>query len=354
MFSFLTTAAAPVLAVALATVGAIVFGLAAVRQHDAVQTTGQVAADRPSGRPDDRLQVQPRGRLRGQLRAAAALVRDRAWLVGAGQAGLGGALHVVALTLAPITLVQPIGVLAVPTTVIAGAVRHHRRPDRRQLLGSLLSVAGIVVLTVCLLLPATTTTTVPSVGVLAGAIGLLVAIALVVIISSQRRRPGLGCVALAVTAAMLFGLNSVLIRTIGAVVTAQLLGSDLALASISVLGILAAIPIGIVAMQSAYRYGSPQTVICCLTLMDPLTAVIGGRLLLHDGGAMSLPILLGAFAGAAVTAAGVVLLSLASPTTEAELLVAPVGVAEVGPAADPDSNPKVASGELIRAGGSQR
>lgn len=40
------------------------------------------------------------------------LLRQPAWLYGALQATLAGASHIVALVLAPITLVQPVGVLA--------------------------------------------------------------------------------------------------------------------------------------------------------------------------------------------------------------------------------------------------
>lgn len=73
-------------------------------------------------------------------------------------------------------------------------------------------------------------------------------------------------------------------------------------------------------MQSAYRFGSPQVVICCLTLIDPLTAVVGGRLLL-DGASVTGPTLAGAgtcaVTCAVVAAVGVVLLARDYPADAA-------------------------------------
>ena len=93
-------------AVLLATVGAVLFGLAAVRQHGAVRAGAEATEDGRHG-----------------ARAMLRLVRDRSWLAGAVQAVVAGGTHVVALALAPITLVQPVGVIAVPVTVVASALR---------------------------------------------------------------------------------------------------------------------------------------------------------------------------------------------------------------------------------------
>ena len=294
-----TTAASSGLAVTLAAVGAVLFGLAAVRQH------GAVRALVPPVRPT----------LRERAGSGIRLVRQPAWLLGAAQAALGGGLHVVALLLAPITLVQPVGVLAVPVTVVASAIARGRRPGRTQTTGTLLSVVGVATLTLVLLRPTTPAATLPASGTLAvGVGGVLVAAAAVALL--LRRAPlRLRGVGRAVVAAVLFGLVSVLVRGLGEVVGSSSRPAGLVVAA--VLGLTLALPLGIWAMQSAYLFGSPQVVICCLTLVDPLVAVLGGRLLLGDGASLGGASLVVSVACALAAAAGVVLLSREYPVPPA-------------------------------------
>ncbi|GAA3555880.1 hypothetical protein GCM10022197_08830 [Microlunatus spumicola] len=290
------TAPSSLLAVALAAAGALLFGLASVRQHDAVLASA-------SGSP-------ARTTVRERVAAGLRLVRQPAWLLGAGQAGLGGGLHVVALTLAPVTLVQPVGVLAVPVTVLATALARRRRPSRTAVLGAALSVAGVAALTVVLLLPPVRAAALPTWGAVAAGGGSVVGAGLLLLLLLTRSWvPALpGCVGRAVVAAVLFGLVSVLVRTLGEVVGSRA-GVPGALVVTAVFAVAVALPVGVGAMQSAYLLGAPQVVVCCLTLVDPLTAVVGGRTLLHDGAALSGTTLAAAACCAALAAVGVVLLS---------------------------------------------
>jgi hypothetical protein len=99
-------------AIMLAVAAAVTFGVAAVRQHRAVQT------------------VLAPARRQMSIRQIAILITDGAWLRGFGLMVLGTTLHVTALTLAPISVTQPINVLAVPTTIIVVALITRRRPTR--------------------------------------------------------------------------------------------------------------------------------------------------------------------------------------------------------------------------------
>jgi hypothetical protein len=287
-----------VVAVLLATVGAVLFGLAAVKQHGAVRAGAEATEDRRQGLPE-------------VLR----LVRDRTWLAGAAQAVVAGGTHVVALALAPITLVQPVGVIAVPVTVVASAWRTRRRPSTTQIVGSAMSVAGIAALTVLLLAPAAQHVALPSWGVLGGTtLALAASTALVVVTPVATSRPGTRSIALATLAALLFGLNSVLLKVIGEVASSGFAAADRPDLVVAVLGIALALPVGLWAMQTAYLTGSAQVVICCLTLADPLTAVIGGYLLLGDGVDAGPGTLVAAIACSLVAAAGVVVMSKEYPT----------------------------------------
>lgn len=288
-------------AVLLATVGAVLFGLAAVKQHGAVRAGAEATEDRQRG-----------------VRAMLRLVRDRSWLAGAAQAAVAGGTHVLALALAPITLVQPVGVIAVPVTVVASALRTRRRPSTTQIVGASLSVAGIAALTVLLLVPAAQPAVLPPWGALAGTVLVLVAMtALVLVTPVGARRPGARCVALATAAALLFGLNSILLKVIGEAVRSGFVAADRPALLVAVPGLALALPVGLWAMQTAYLTGSPQVVICCLTLADPLTAVIGGHLLLGDGVTASGPTSMAAVTCAVVAAAGVVVLSKEYPAEAA-------------------------------------
>jgi drug/metabolite transporter (DMT)-like permease len=288
---------AHVVAVVLATIGAVLFGLAAVQQHGAVRA-GAKTGDSP---PD-------------AARRLFRLVRDRSWLVGAVQATVAGSTHVVALTLAPITLVQPVGVVAVPVTVVASAWRRGHRPSSTQMVGSVMSVAGIAVLTLLLLSPTAQPVVLPAWAVLAGTVLALVALtALVVATTVGASRPGARSVALATLAALLFGLNSVLLKVVGETIRNGFAAADRPDLIVSVLGLALALPVGLWAMQAAYLTGSAQVVICCLTLADPLAAVIGGYLLLGDGVGAGPGTLIAALACSLVAAAGVVVLSKEYP-----------------------------------------
>lgn len=289
---------AHVVAVLLAAVGAVLFGLAAVKQHGAVRAGAEATENRQRG-----------------VREVLRLVRDRTWLAGAAQAVVAGGTHVVALTLAPITLVQPVGVIAVPVTVVASAWRTRRRPSTTQIVGSAMSLAGIAALTVLLLSPTAQTVVLPPWGVLAGTtLALAASTTLGVATPIATSRPGARSIALATLAALLFGLNSVLLKVIGEAISSGFVPADRPDLLVAVLGIALALPVGLWAMQTAYLNGSPQVVICCLTLADPLTAVIGGYLLLGDGVDAGAGTLLAAIVCSLVAAAGVVVMSKEYPT----------------------------------------
>lgn len=289
-------------AVALAVVGAGLFGLAAVRQHTAVRAT-----------------VTGTGRgVRHHLNALRQLLRHPGWLVGSVQGIVAGCMHVVALALAPITLIQPIGVLAVPVTVVATSIKRRQRPGWRQVAGALASVAGIAVLTVLLLTPTVQPLVLPPWWLVAAVVAVAVGLSVAALLSPARGPALLRCIVLASAAAVLFGLNSVLIRLTVHIVEGDMIGSQVPLLVTAALGFAIALPVGLWAMQSAYLSGSPHVVICCLTLLDPLAAVVGGDLLLQDGVAVTGMTLVAVGACVFVATLGVVLLSAEYPVELAD------------------------------------
>lgn len=292
-------------AVALAVTAAILFGLAATRQHQVVQGTVTTDCTRSGRSLGQRL-----GQNVGQF---ATLLRTRAWLVGALQGLVGGSLHGVALSLAPLALVQPIGVLAVPVTVVAGALRQRRRPPLPQITGAAVSIASIVVLTMLLLTPGVGNLVVPSAGGLVMTVTVTLLATLAVGLLGSGSGPLVRCTSLAVAAAVLFGLTSTMVRLIGQLASAGFPVADRAVLVTSGACLLAIVPVGVWALQTAYASGSAPVVICCLTLIDPLTAVAGGAVLLHERVVLDPVALVVVACCALLTATGVVLLSASHP-----------------------------------------
>ena len=97
------------LAVVLTAVASVVFAVASVVQHSAV---GDSAA-------------KPGAKLSGS--DLFAVIRNPRWLGGLLLTGVGAVMQTAALFMAPVTVVQPIGTLAVPWTILLAA-RVHKRP----------------------------------------------------------------------------------------------------------------------------------------------------------------------------------------------------------------------------------
>jgi len=119
------------IAVALALASTTLTNVAYLREHDAVATLPELSAAHP-------------------LRSAKHLLTDRGWLRGFALESTGFALYVVALALAPLTLVQSlaaggIGVLAFVSARVGG-----RALPRHEVVGVVVSIIGLVALAVSL------------------------------------------------------------------------------------------------------------------------------------------------------------------------------------------------------------
>lgn len=286
----------PTLAIALAMLGAACFAGAAVLQHRAV------AAESDDG-------AEPGGVL--SLSGLRAVARQPGWLVGLALAVGGSTLHAIALVLAPLSVVQPVGVLAVPLAVVLTVLRTRRRPGRGVLLGVALSVAGVAAFVG---IAAGTAVSSPAPDWAMFVAGLIVAAVVVLLTALGLARPGwTRCVACAVAGAAAFGLVSALVRVVSQSVTSD----DLGLFDPPVLATLAGIGAALLAggwlVQQAFASGPPEVVIACLTVVDPIVAVLLGAVLLGEGAATPAGtwLLLGAAAVAA--AAGVVALASHHP-----------------------------------------
>jgi hypothetical protein len=285
-------------AVVLATVAAVLFALAAVAQND-----GVAAVRRPDARG-----VMSRAEWR-------ALARSRIWLSGVVVNGLAATLHAGALVLAPVALVQPIGVLSVPFAIVLAARRTGVRPPAQVRLAvavCLIAVAGFVVLADHEL---GTSATPRFAGVAAAALGAGAGAALLALaglcLTGWRR-----CVAFAAAGATAFGLVSALMRLVALHLASGAYDLDDVGVWLPACGIVLALVGGGWAVQQAHAAGAPAVVVGCLTVVDPLVAVVLGTTMLGEGAGASTAGVLGLVGLAALAVSAALVLAGRHPAAQ--------------------------------------
>ncbi len=244
-------------AVLAALAGAFCYAVAAALQHH------EAARATTRGLADPRLLWQ--------------LAHRPLWLAGIAATGVGASLHLLALSRGPLTLVQPLGVTGLLFAVpLAAALRHHR-VQLRELISALIVLAGLGALLGALPVGVGTGTVgEESVAVLLVTAGALAAAATAAarVVSGSLRS-----LFLAVGAGIALGSTSALARVLmhidgqpGAAEPMLLAGAGIALLA----------PLGFLLTQSAYRAGGFAAALATVTVVDPVVAVIGGVLLLHE------------------------------------------------------------------------
>ncbi|MFD2793205.1 hypothetical protein ACFS27_06560 [Promicromonospora vindobonensis] len=279
------------IAVTLAVLGAALFAGAAVLQHREVADL--------YGQPLPRERVL-------SLRRLARIARRPGWLAGFGLAGGGTIVHAIALALAPLRVVQPIGVLAVPVAVLLSSLRSRRPPSRSVILGVFLTMAGVAVFVAASVggstgNPPPPGSTLPTTLIVGGVVLALATAGLAV-------GGWLRCVACATAGATAFGLLSALMRVIFQEIAAGTLWYEQPVLGAAASAVVALV-VGGWLVQQAYPSGPPEVVVACLTVVDPIVAVLLGALLLGEGS--DTPVATWFLLGGAAVAAAVGVLVLA-------------------------------------------
>lgn len=118
-------------AVALALASTTLTNVAYLREHDAVAMLPELSASRP-------------------LQSARHLLTDRGWLRGFALESTGFALYVIALALAPLTLVQSLAAGGIGVLAFVSARMGRRALPRHEVVGVLVSIVGLIALAVSL------------------------------------------------------------------------------------------------------------------------------------------------------------------------------------------------------------
>jgi len=285
-------------AISMALLAAVMFAVAAVAQNAAVADVVRVGRTEMVGR--------------AQFRS---LARSRTWVGGVSLTAIASAVHAGALALAPVAVVQPIGVLSVPFAVVLATSRTRIRPPAVVWAAAatcLVAVVGFVVLADIGLgtSPAPRFVDVVVAALAAGALAGVLAL------WATRRSGWLRCAGFAASGATAFGLVSALMRLIALHLTTGVNDLDDVGVWLPALGITLALAIGGWAVQQAHAAGAPAVVVGCLTVIDPLVAVGLGITMLGEGTGTTLATAGGLIAFAILGLGAALLLARRHPDAE--------------------------------------
>lgn len=243
-----------------------------------------------------------------RLRGAAALVHNRTWLAGFAVLFACAVLQILALALAPVTIVAPIVVLALPTVAMLNARSSGERLDTTAIVAIGASTLGVALFVTLASSHATAVHFPTSAVLLACQIiaGAVVLFGVIGTLSSGLPR----CVALATGAGAAYGLVSVLVRDV--TYTFQTNGVS-GIPPLSVTALVVAFAVGSWFIQLAYASGPPDIVVGCQTVLSPLVATAIAIGLLDETADAGGWTGVGLLTGAAVAVVGVALLARHHP-----------------------------------------
>lgn len=237
-----------------------------------------------------------------------ALLRSPVWLMGGALMTVGIVLNVTALALAPLSVIQPLGAIAVAVTTLLHARTAGLRIDRGTWAAIAACTAGSAAF-VLIALAATRHNPVPAPQQERLTVALAWAAVLLAVPAALWLRRHVSALVPILAAGVLYGFVAVAVR----LTAVRLLGGRLpdadVIAVVAVAGLL-----GVWFVQTAYRHGPPDLVIAGLTVIDPMVGVLIGILVLGElRPDVPGPVGLGLVAAALVATVGIVRLARSHP-----------------------------------------
>ncbi|MCS3492610.1 MULTISPECIES: DMT family transporter [Micrococcaceae] len=203
------------------------------------------------------------------------LARNKRWMSGLGLMALGMALNVFALASAPLTVVQPIGAIALVITAMVNAKETDLTMNRPTVLAIISCMVGSVGF---VLLAVTATSSNQEVNDYeAHLIEMILAVVVAIVgLATIFFHKKLGAFFFILGAGVLFGFVAVLVRTIAIAVMNIGDGSFVQLPWLAGLAVVVAGLLGSYFVQKAYSKGPPDLVIAGLTVIDPIIGIAIG------------------------------------------------------------------------------
>ena len=240
----------------------------------------------------------------GRRRAVLDLLRRPAWTAGIAGHVVGFALQAAALTLAPISMVQPVLITELPFTLVLSAVLLHTPMGRRAWAAIAAMALGLGLLLFCLVPSGGDPATTSGVAWLVGSAAVVVVLAALTILGrggrGRRRALWFG-----LAAGVTYGYNAALLAGLAPAYSHGLLG---VLTTWQTYGVLVGGTVSFVFLQQALQSGDLLWAQPGITLANPLVALIWGFAVFGE----RVPLdawALGGLAGAASIAVGTVVLS---------------------------------------------
>ncbi|SDH07276.1 hypothetical protein SAMN05216553_115146 [Lentzea fradiae] len=230
-----------------------------------------------------------------KLTSAHRLVSSRRWVHGFLVLAACAVLQVIALALAPVSVVAPLNALAIPIIAVA---RAHRLTGLLAV-AVLVATAGIVMFVSITAGAAVPTSVSPNVALQAGQ--LVAAGVLVCVVAATFTTGAIRALALSIGAGIAYGLVAVLVRD----VTTSLPTVEW----ISLAGLLTAFLTGAWFIQLGYAAGPPDLVVAGQTVVNPIVAAWIGITLLGEGTGMSAWTRAGLVTSAVAAVSGTVVLA---------------------------------------------
>lgn len=208
--------------------------------------------------------------------ATLTLMKRPRWWIGGVIGFTGACLHAVALSLAPLVVVQPVSVTTLVFAVPFAALLHGRRPRRAEIAGSIAVAAGLLGL--MLLVPAHSTTPVLSDASALGLIGGIGLVVAVTFLAARWVRGPVKALLMAVGAGSVTATVSTFVRVVGG----GLHGDPGRLLHWFTLVIPVLLVCAVVLLQKSYAVGYFGIAYAGVQVVDPITSVAAGAVLLGE------------------------------------------------------------------------
>ncbi len=291
------------LAMLFTVLASVVLALAATLQHSAVR--GQSEAPTGHGRTLSG----------GQLLA---LFGSGRWWLGNGLNVLGSALTVAGLLMAPVMVVQPLAVLAMPWTVMMGSRIHGHRITASMWTAIAIAITGVVAFGMLAYLSVADEEMLDDPRLVAGGL-VAFTVAGAFALAATRGRPRWRTLAWSSAAAVLFGMGAGLVKGLGEYVATR---AWLVSPTFWILVVLLVVGsmVALLLLQQGYANGAAGIVVGVLNSVGPVADVTFGIVVLGEGAAITAPAAAMMLSSAAVAIYGVALLSRFLPPAEPSVI----------------------------------
>ncbi|MFC4060565.1 DMT family transporter [Planomonospora corallina] len=222
--------------------------------------------------------------------ASLKLMRRPRWWVGGVIGFTGASLHAVALSFAPLVAVQPISVATLVFAVPLAAMLHGRKAHRAEIVGSVAVAVGLLGL--LLLVPGHAVTPHMTGGEAFGFLGCIGLVVLVTHLVGRKARGPAKALVLSVAAGAVTASVSTFVRVVGG----NFGGEWANLLSWFTVAVPVLLVCAVVLLQKSYEVGYFGIAYAGVQVVDPITSIIAGAVLLDEampsGWANVLPALL--------------------------------------------------------------